>query len=482
VAVWLTIHRVLLNRGFLIKRHGLGTDTLLSLVIAITTTLWTIFVLYLGADSSEGRETGISFLASIAAAPWLLQILSIFWLIAWFDGLHSARSIYAHFHLWNLSSIAGPFEWSSSLNPGFYYCICCTLIAVILPLSLAAIACGFTSRGVLNIIGLVVFLATGTGPNPYVKARHRYAGDMLRIALPTSHHEGTTYILPSKNYGFDAVWTPKVQNEHIEADDQAMELFRSIRSGEWSLKEPLERIRSIVSAYQEKSVLGQKQILDIARWLYLDSDCTTSMRSIRCERPSGVHLIGRDLMYALCHAEYLVFMAQETLPKEQRDKLGMLRLMKRSGGTQTGAEVPTVGYHGGLRGFSEAIDYIYQLFDQPRDDPNEIGFLVSTPPKYSNALSKSPESITEYVEALWDLSCQHSESTFTAFYMFTVVWSVEVGNVNGFHLFPFRARSHVGDLTSLQIVWRQAWYCSVISQLIAVSPLFFGLFVAGYLH
>jgi hypothetical protein len=34
------------------------------------------------------------------------------------------------------------------------------------------------------------------------------------------------------------------------------------------------------------------------------------MRAIKCQRAASTHLIGQDLMYALCHAEYLVFIAR----------------------------------------------------------------------------------------------------------------------------------------------------------------------------
>lgn len=62
------------------------------------------------------------------------------------------------------------------------------------------------------------------------------------------------------------------------------------------------------------------------------------MRSIRCQQAPKVHFIDRDLTYALCPAGYLVVMDQGRLPLNMRAKLGMLRLMKRSGGTQSGSE------------------------------------------------------------------------------------------------------------------------------------------------
>lgn len=66
--------------------------------------------------------------------------------------------------------------------------------------------------------------------------------------------------------------------------------------------------------------------------------------------------------------------------------------------------------------------------------------------------------------------------------MFATVWFVEMGNVNGFHIFPLRYRNRHGDLVSQQIVWRQAWFTGVIAQLISVSLAFYAAFVVGYLE
>ena len=49
----------------------------------------------------------------------------------------------------------------------------------------------------------------------------------------------------------------------------------------------------------------------------------------------------------------------------------------------------------------------------------------------------------EYVADLWDVSCEHSQSLFTALYMFTTIWFMELGIVKGFHVFPF-AMPHTG--------------------------------------
>lgn len=479
---WLALHRVGINRGFLFRRHGLSTDTLFSLIIGCTATFWTIVIL---ASASRNSDNGLwRFLSQASHAPWLVQILFIFWIFSTIDALSAQKRGYESFILWKLSVTAGPFEWMDSIKPLARWTLRGFLIITVLATSVPGISDGFVVQGVLNITGLVIFLLSGTTVNPYTQANHRYSADMLRIILPTSHHEGTVYILPSESHGFDAVWAPKVENEHLEADQQTMALFGRMRSGKWSLKEPLECIRHVVASYQERVMICDTQLELLARWLYYDQrNLAVDMRAIRCLRAPHIHLVGRDLMYALCHAEYLVFMGQNRLPLDLQQKVGSLRLMQRSGMSISSASLAgseCVGFKPGLEGYQEAVEYVYKLFDEPLDQA-AIQFQCD-PPKYSSALCKSLISIEEYVTELWDVSCKHSESTFTALYMFTLVWFMEVGACNGFHIFPLRCKNRQGDLVSQQIVWRQAWYCGVVCQLLSLSPFLFAGFIFGYLR
>jgi hypothetical protein len=69
-------------------------------------------------------------------------------------------------------------------------------------------------------------------------------------------------------------------------------------------------------------------------------------------------------MYALCHAEYLVFMGRGRLSPERHQKAVTLRLLKCSGGIEPGAdELTTVGFWSGLAGYREAVGDVYRLFD-----------------------------------------------------------------------------------------------------------------------
>jgi hypothetical protein len=423
------------------------------------------------------------FLSQASQAPWLVQILFIFWIFCRIDAFFIQKRGYEGSLLWKLSVTSGPFEWMDNVKPLPRWVLVGLLVVTVSTTAALAVAHGLVVQGILSITGLAIFLLSGTRANPYTRANHRYSADMLRIILPTSHHEGTVYILPAKGYGFDAVWSPKIHGEHLEADQQTMALFGRMRSGKWSLKEPLECVRCVVASYQERVVISDTQLELLARWLYLDPvSSSIDMMAIRCLRAPHTHLIGRDLMYALCHAEYLVFMGQDRLPSNLQQKIGTLRFMKRSGISISSPLLTgsgCVGFKAGVAGYREAVEYVYKLFDQ-RVDQAAIQFQCA-PPKYSSALSKSPKSIEEYVAELWDVSCGHSESTFTALYMFTLVWFMEVGACNGFHIFPLRCKSRQGDLVSQQIVWRQAWHCGIVCQLLSSSPFLFPAFVAGYL-
>lgn len=416
-------------------------------------------------------------LVAMSQAPLLTLGVFVVWIIGSLDVIlaqHRGQPPY----LWFGSRLQNPFDWTSALHPAFYWASISVLSVLVSASSLFSIAYSDPTAGILNLAGLSIFLLNCT-PNPFVSAQHRYADDSQRIALATTHHEGTMYILPSEGNGIDAVWCPKIRNEHLEADGEIMTLFQHMRADRWAMSEPLERLRETMARYHERLSVSTAQAERLAAWIYGDERAEPVVRRIECLRTANVHLIGRDLMFALCHAEYIVFMAQGRLPSEIRDKLGALRLMRRSGAAATGGGSETIGYRPGFDGYKEAVEHVYAIFKIAVDD-SAISFTTA-PPNFSYALSKSPASIDEYVAELWDLSTRHSESTFSGLYFFTTVWSMEVGNANGFHIFPLRCRSRDGDFVGQQIAWRQAWWAGCVSDLVSVSPVLFGSFVAGFM-
>ncbi|KAJ2989691.1 hypothetical protein NUW58_g3339 [Xylaria curta] len=467
-------------------------DVVATLVVGATSTIWTVAAfghIYHREDPDtlptvtwQGVDIRMQRILLIAVeAPLLSQLIFLLWLPKWLSARWRARAGNTP-HLCRSIQLRSPFDWEYGLGSPLYWLLAtaaCTRCWPAIRLSHRTGGRGVTHyhEGDSKHHSSSIFFFGGTPRHPYNDASHSYSDDVLRVVLPTSHHEGTVYQLPSVDRGFDAIWSPKIANEHLEADGEMMVLFQHMRSNRWMPSEPLERLRRTLAQFRQRVVLSRGQAQLLADWIYVDKPrLGGTARSIACSRAPGVHLVGRDLMYALCHAEYLVFMSQRALDEETRSKLVRLRL-----GSRTGAGVKehgrTVGYLPGLEGYREAAAYVYSIFDIPVDE--EALNFSCPPPSFSTALGKAPTSIDEYVSELWELSKEHCESTFTALYFFTTVWFMELGNVNGFHIFPLRCRTTDGDLVSQEMMWRQIWYSGCFAQLVAVSTILFGAFVAG---
>ena len=461
------IHRSLLTRGFTLRRSVLSTDTILMGVLVLVVNAWTIIVLLPGHGLSLG----------ILTVPWIALLFS--WLYVGF-----IASVYSRYiettRFWQMVCSNGPFSWRESLNPYCLWALYLSLLVTQVPCSLILVLDGKLIQGIMGIACYFLVFSSALPQNAYVSAPYMYGGDMLRIALPTSHIEGTVYVLPSRKRGFEAVWSPKVRSEHRLADSEIMALFASMRTGSYSLAEPLRRLRSTMSQFNERVVLNTQEVNDLAEWLLMEPGSILARQSNRTRRPPKTHLIGRDLMYALAHAEYLIFMRKEVLKPNLRGRLGSLRDMRRSGGLVDQDPAPMVGHREGIAGYQEAVRHVYRLFNE-----NVDAAALEPPPRQSHvsiALGRRTTSTEDYVGSLWTLCLQHSESTFSALYMFCTIWFIEVGNVGGFHIFPFQCQQTQGDLTAWHIIWRQGWYECLMAQLIASSPLVALAFAAGILN
>lgn len=478
------LHRSLRTRGFTLRRSALSTDTMVSLLVVLMVNLWTVLILTPSMLSI--RLHGYTFssiraaLATVPPTPWIAELFSWFWLgeyvsSYWYVGDRSSSDRLAG--LWKMDCSNGPFSWRESSRPWARNILFLATATILMPLGLVAIYQGDVLHGVLSIAAFALFVVPAFPHNKYTESPHRYDGSMLRIALPTSHLEGTVYILPSRDCGFEAVWSPKVKAEHLQTDSEIMSLFSSMRTGSYSLSEPLRRLRATLSAYNEVAILSDQQVIDLAEWLLLDPSSTIAAKPWKAKRPQGVHLIGRDLIYAVAHAEYLVFMRKKVLPVHLYKKLGLLRKAERSGGLEANDSTRTIGYKEGLLGYQEAVRHIYALFDEAVDPAALSPPQIALP--HSSALGRRPHSTEDYVGSLWTLCLEHSESTFSALYMFCSIWFIEVGNTGGFHIFPFQCLSHQGDRVAWQIIWRQGWYECILAHLIASSPLIAFAFAAG---
>ena len=460
------IHRSLQIRGFTLRRSVLSTDTLLMGVLVFIVNAWTIVMILPGHGPSP----------RILTVPWIALCFS--WLyVGFIASVHSG--FIATARIWQMVCSNGPFSWRESLNPYCLLALYLNLLVTQIPCSLILVLDGKLIEGTLGIACCLLVYCSALPQNSYVLAPHMFGGDMLRIALPTSHIEGTVYILPSRKRGFEAVWSPKVKSEHRQADAEMMALFASMRTRSYSLAEPLRKLRSTMSQFNERVILNTREVNDLAEWLLIEPGSVLATHPSRTRRPTNTHLIGRDLMYALAHAEYLIFMRKDLLKPHLRERLGSLRDTRRSGGLDGQDPAAMVGHREGIAGYQEAVRYVYGLFNE-----NVDASALEPPPMQSHlsvALRRATTSTEDYVGSLWTLCLQHSESTFSALYMFCSIWFVELGNVGGFHIFPLQCQDNQGDLTAWHIIWRQGWYECLMAQLIASSPLVALAFAAGVL-
>ena len=135
-----------------------------------------------------------------------------------------------------------------------------------------------------------------------------------------------------------------------------------------------------------------------------------------------------------------------------------------------------------MDGYRDVVRYVYKLFGQ-QVDMNALN-PTSDPPKTSVILDPCPDTIEDYFAQLWTYCFQKEESTFAALFAFTSFRAADIGNdvENGWHGFPLRPRDRNGDIVTWHIVWRQAWYGAVISQLTSMSPIILSAFIAGILQ
>jgi hypothetical protein len=486
----LTVHRAVANRGFILRREGFSTDVLLVAALGALTTMWSL-VVAMSNTLSGGRTCTTGgygeCLARLAYIPWLLQIFFFFWLIGFVDAIRledRRRTSTVPCGLWNLSSGMGPYDWTGSINKWYRLSLYIISLLVIASTSYGSFQHGYHITGFLNLIGIALFYTASSGLNPYASAPHKYAGDMIRVALATSHSAGTVYVLPSRGYAFDAVWSPKIEAEHIQTDEYLMPLFFRLRSGDANVQTIEATLRLILAPFSRRTILTVEQLNDLADWLYADSNYH-GMRGIRCKRQPNTNLIGRDVLYALCHAEYLLFVNRDMLSPERQALFTKFRNGARSGGTNGMKKFDSAGFQAGLDGYRWAVREVYAIFGENIVDPHALDPFIGDlqPPSDSKALrGVKCADMEEYVTRLWNLCILDGETTFTALYAFSCIWFAEMGNVGGFHIFPLQSRTKQGDLVIWHIVWRQAWFCCITAQLVTMSPVILSAFIAGLLN
>lgn len=524
-----TAHRAVMNTGFTLRRDGLSTDAIIVLTVGALTSIWTLTVIIgsLFLDDKPCRESFELCAARMAYCPWLLQILFFFWLFAYIDELRILKSIrqsassaskepdhlvdikdehideesgvshhpafeWAHplsywhslhwpgpWHIWCMDCSQGLVNWRGSVRPIFRYLLYCTLAGVILTFSAFALIQKVYTLGLLNMVGVVLFIADAAGTNSYATAPHRYARDCLRVVLHTRHKRGTTYILPTRNRGLDAVWGPKIENENRSLD-AAVRKWQDDGGYE---KGKLINMDGVLAAFNTASILEQTDINLLAAWLFQPKE-NPSMCQIACKRATNIHLIAFSVMSTLWHAEYLVFMGVDGLPEDLKRLVGKLRSTRGTGlDIKNDSEENTqIGSKDGIEGYQDAVRYVYTLFGIEESKIDQQALIPDSPlPKKSVVFDDIPGDITAYTAQLWHKCMDEQESTFAAFCAFTSYWHADIGDdvKRGRHQFPFRALDQHGDMVSWHVIWRQAWYQAVIAQLRSMSPIISSAFLAG---
>lgn len=535
-----TAHRAVMNTGFTLRRRGISTDTKISLMIGALAGIWTLLVtisgLYLGERPCR-HGLGVCA-ARLSYAPWMLLLLFFFWLIAFVDqkrylqlkemvrtgatakktqplisfyrettkpgatitttGISNAVDVEQsavpkkghwrlRFHLpmlrpgsiWKMKCSQGPYNWAGSINPWWRRILYALITVTVTVVSIGALSQKLYTVGLLNIVGVVLFVVGAAGSNKYDRAPHLYTADSLRVMLATRHCEGTSYILPARDRGMDAVWGPKIFAEN-KALDQAVERAEMSvleNGGIWS-----ERVQmhTVLAAFNAITDLNHDDIVYLSRWLY-EPDSVPHMRAMACQRIPEYNLMAPNLIAALWHAEYLVFMRQASLPEDLKKAVAKLRT-PRGTGLDLDRNTQQIGAKRGIAGYQEVVRYIYFLLDQPVDE----GALwpKSKPPRTSCILEPCPDAIEEYFGQLWDHCFAKHESSFAAMWALLSYREADIGNdtENGWHGFPLRAWDREGDMNTWHMIWRQAWYSAIISQLTSMSPIILSAFVAGILQ
>lgn len=538
----ITAHRAVMNTGFTLRARGWSTDFTTALTIGLITSAWTLLVVVSGVFLGDRpcRQDLEQCVARLAYAPWIIQVLFVFWAVALLDqqwylswkearrsleigapsdvearrgvpgkakeetaeevavlsqssgksssspgtalrtmqpekriGLKWARHL-KPLKIWRMECSQGPLNWSGSVHWAFRTLLYASIGLVVASCSYGAARRELYTIALLNIVGVVLFIVGAGGSNRYTTAPHTYTRDTLRVILQTDHKEGTIYVLPTRERGFDAVWSPKIESEHAKIDAAV---------ADWRAKGGFDQATLIdvypfIAAFHSSTQLDKDDVISLADWLH-DPAAHPAMSTIRCNRAPGIHLLSTSVMLSLRCAEYLVFMRRGQLRPDQAPYLGRIRSPR-----WTGADIPKdvaqIGSRPGLEGYQDAVRYIYQLFSQPVDEsalrPD------ARPPKTSIVLAECPGTIEEYVAKLWDYCMTRGESTFAAMYAFCHYWMADIGSGHGWHSFPFRAVDREGDLVSWHIIWRQAWYLAIIAQLTSMSPIIFSAFLAGILQ
>lgn len=323
------------------------------------------------------------------------------------------------------------------------------------------------TTGFLTLAGWFLFVLGVGGQSRYDEAPHRYAGDCLWVVLPSRHPYGLVYILLSHHSHFHAVYNPRIQYEHCYADKIEAYLREG---GTISDETQVPNIRPAMAVFSAAANLHDHQIKYLAQWIYQlrlqDSKGPHlapphDWRESENHRAEGTQLIGKNLMYALCHAKYLVYQRRHELKiknpkdywyekesarpvnKDMSNELLKENIMKLRWKWERGWLEPTGRrWDPGMKGLCTAVAQEYQMFGIDIDECWKSGenhvipkeWSMRSPSRIMQGIHGSTfahstsHSMEEYMGRLWDHCIETQETMFAALYACTCYWRDEVGN------------------------------------------------------
>jgi hypothetical protein len=359
----LLMHHNLKRSGFKLSRSLLAsTDLLIWLLLGFSAAIWTTFVFlsaYVYQDKPCTTADKSACLGRLAYVPWMLVTAFCFWLgglvyFTCFTKPHSGHGLDITIYVTDYFPVV--------------------VLGPILLTTIGAFKDGQYTISVLNIVGVMIFLYGVRGIDVYHGSPHVYDAHCIRIPLTTDFDPGIIYILPSTKYGFDAIYSPRIESENLALDEfrKDLEQFDPKEKGDPKEKEDLKEkkdpkkgvkeswIRKCRSAMRNvilkhnKNVapLSKEELEHLTRWLCPElpkpklnlfqrilSRLSCKPQESKIEEMREVNLIGRELIMALLHCESLVFrMSLKLDPEFQKEILklrpvehGCADLVERSG-------------------------------------------------------------------------------------------------------------------------------------------------------
>jgi len=127
---------------------------------------------------------------------------------------------------------------------------------------------GFLSAAALVFLGYALF-----DFDYYLNLPHHYAMDDVRCALLTPIEKGLVYVLPSRGYGFGAVYCPRLQSEQAVLEEnrawlEPLDMVKDDPNNNWTIGKCRAALRRILLSRTQKVELDEDIIKDLAYWLY----------------------------------------------------------------------------------------------------------------------------------------------------------------------------------------------------------------------